>query len=202
MPCYIMQRYWYDTISNTLPNEVYKVFMFGHYRNMKNPALKELLPSNSVLPFFSIAETISLSSSGEDKNRKKRTYLFSSCNLHCTIFSTETGIKLMCLETLILHFVSDWTQHHKGKWPYCNALLNESYHTHSRLLTINSEQDWLKSPAALWLGPRSPPIFQQVQDRMDCWVHFPHCGSHYFSPGCKIKIKKKDIRTMGDGTKI
>lgn len=134
--------------------------------------------------------------------KKRRTYLFSSCNLHCTIFSTETGIKLMCLETLILHFVSDWTQHHKGKWPYCNALLNESYHTHSRLLTINSEQDWLKSPAALWLGPRSPPIFQQVQDRMDCWVHFPHCGSHYFSPGCKIKIKKKDIRTMGDGTKI
>lgn len=79
------------------------------------------------------------------EGKEEHTY-YSSCHLHCVTFSTETGIKLTYLETLILHFVSDWTQHHKGKCPYCNALLNESYHTHSRLLTINSEHDliWLK----------------------------------------------------------
>lgn len=55
--------------------------MLGHYRKMKNPTLKQLLPSSSVLPFFSTAETISLTSSGEDKNRKKATYLLHAlCN--------------------------------------------------------------------------------------------------------------------------
>lgn len=79
------------------------------------------------------------------KRKEEHTY-YSSCHLHCVIFSTEMRIKLMYLEKLILHFVSDWTQHHKGKCSCCNALLNESYHTHSRLLTINSEQDliWVK----------------------------------------------------------
>lgn len=36
---YIMQYYWYYTIINILPNEVYKVFMFECY-GKKNPALK------------------------------------------------------------------------------------------------------------------------------------------------------------------
>lgn len=141
MPYYNMQHYWYDTISNTLPNEVYKVFMFGHYRKMKNPALKLLLPYNSVLPFFSIAETTSLSSSGEDNNRKKRrTYLLQFLSPALCDFLNKNANKVDVSGNINSAFC-DWTQHHKGKHPCCNALLNESYHTHNRLLTINSEQD-------------------------------------------------------------
>lgn len=106
-----------------------------------------LLWNSSCLPILSFPSSALLRPSNwahlerTKIERKQHTYY-----MDCAILSREMGIKLMYLETLILHFLSDWTQHHKGKCPCSNALLNESYLTHSRLLTINSEQDliWLK----------------------------------------------------------
>lgn len=96
------------------------------------PAL--LLPSSALL------RPVSLSSPGEDKKeRKKEHAYYNASHLHHMIFLTETGLKPMYLETLILYFVRDRNQYHKGKCHYCSALLNESWDTQNKLLTINSE---------------------------------------------------------------